>query len=104
MKAPFSDYSSTKVRPVILISNNGYNKNSPDFIAVHITTNIDHKYAMSITNDDFVNGRLMDESAVRFDTVTRYEGKLLMKRIGKIKPEFYSKIYEKVIGLISLKK
>jgi mRNA interferase MazF len=103
IRAPYSDYSSSKVRPVIIISNNNYNKNSNDFIAVHITTNIDHQYAMKISNDDFTNGSLMDESIVRFDTITRYEGTLMIKRIGKIKPEYFSKIYEKIIKLISAK-
>ena len=37
IQAPFSDYSATKVRPVIVISNNPYNRNTPDFLAVHIT-------------------------------------------------------------------
>jgi mRNA-degrading endonuclease toxin of MazEF toxin-antitoxin module len=101
MKAPYSDYSSTKVRPVIIISNKHYNKNSDDFLAVHITTNKGHAYAMGIADNDFVNGGLLDESVVRFDTLTRYEVKLLVKRIGKISSKFYEKLYSKITGLIS---
>ena len=101
IQAPFSDYSSKKVRPAIIVSNNQYNKNSQDFVAVHITSIKEHPYAMDITNNDFVNGKLTDESIVRFDTITRYEEKLLIKRIGKINTGFYNKIYEKIIKLIS---
>lgn len=102
IQAPFSDYSSTKVRPVIIISNNPYNRKTPDFLAIHITTRKEHPYAMDISADDFVSGGLSDESIVRFDTVTRYEEKLLLKKIGKVKPEFYKKVHEKIAGLTRL--
>ena len=101
-QAPFSDYSSTKIRPVIIISNNPYNKKTLDFLAVHITTRKDHPYAMNISANDFVSGGLDDESIVRFDTVTRYEEKLLLRKIGKVKPEFYKRINGKIIELIRL--
>jgi len=100
IQAPFSDYSSTKVRPVVIISNNPYNRKTSDFLAVHITTRKEHPYAMNISSSDFVSGGLNDESIVRFDTVTRYEEKLLLRKIGKIKPEFYTKINEKIVELI----
>ncbi|MDG7043262.1 MAG: type II toxin-antitoxin system PemK/MazF family toxin, partial [Nitrososphaerota archaeon] len=34
---PFSDLKSSKVRPAIVMSNDGYNRSSEDFIAVPIT-------------------------------------------------------------------
>jgi mRNA-degrading endonuclease toxin of MazEF toxin-antitoxin module len=100
IQAPFSDYSTAKVRPVIIISNNPYNRKTVDFLAVHITTRKEHPYAIDLSRADFVSGGLEDESAVRFDTVTRYEEKLLLKKIGKIKPEFYRKVQEKILELI----
>ena len=100
IQAPFSDYSAMKVRPIIVISTNSYNKKTSDFLAIHITTRRGNPYGMTISAGDFVSGGLDDESIVRFDTVTRYEEKLLLRKIGKIKPEFYKKIYEKIVELI----
>lgn len=100
MNAPYSDYSEEKVRPVIIISNNDYNNQLVDFLGMHITTRKEHPYAIKIFDSDFVTGGLNRESIVRFDTVTRYEERLLVKKIGKIKKEFYQKIYEKVVELI----
>jgi len=37
---PFSDQSGRKVRPVIVISNNNFNKHSEDLIVVGVTSNI----------------------------------------------------------------
>ena len=104
MHAPFSNYSETKVRPVVIISHNSYNRNTEDFIAVHITTRKEHPYMISLSQNDFVNGKLQDESVVRFDTVTRYNENLLLQKIGKVKPEFYLKTYQKIIELIQSNK
>ena len=37
---PFSDQSGRKVRPVIVISNNEFNKYSEDVIVIGVTSNI----------------------------------------------------------------
>ncbi len=100
MQTPYSNYSENKVRPVIIISNDNYNKQMLDFIAVLVTIRKEHPYAIKISNDDFLSGGLPEDSIVRFDTISRYEENLLIRKIGKIKPEFYKKIYEKVLELI----
>lgn len=100
MRAPYSDYSNDKPRPVIIVSSNRYNDELLDFIGIHITTRLEHPYAIPISNNDFSVGMLNDKSVVRFDTITRYEERLLIKKIGKIKQGFYQKIYEKIIELI----
>jgi len=99
IRAPFSDYSTAKVRPVIIISNNPYNRKTADFLAVHITTRKEHPCAIGLSGTDFVSGGLEDESTVRFDTITRYEEKLLLKKIGKVKSEFYKTVHEKIVEL-----
>lgn len=100
MQAPYSDYSEGKIRPIIIISNNAYNQELFDFLGVHITTRKEHPYAIKISDTDFSVGGLNRESIVRFDTVTRYEERLLVKKIGRIKREFYQKIYDKILWLI----
>ena len=37
---PFSDLRASKVRPVIVVSNDGYNREFEDMIAVPLTTNL----------------------------------------------------------------
>ncbi len=100
MRAPYSDYSQEKIRPIVIVSNNEYNNEFFDFLGVHITTRKGHSQSIELSNRDFASGTLYEESAVRFDTVTRYEEKLLVKKIGRIKPEFYKRVYEKIAELI----
>lgn len=39
---PFTDLSSSKRRPVLVISNNEYNSRTDDIIVTAITSSIDH--------------------------------------------------------------
>ena len=49
---PFTDLSSNKKRPVLVLSSNQYNKSADDLIIAAITSNIDEKsYAIKITDD-----------------------------------------------------
>ncbi len=81
MRTPFSNYAEAKIRPIIIVSNNEYNKKLEDFLGVHITTRKGHFYSVPVLDADFTAGSLNRESFVRFDTVTRYEEKLLVKKI-----------------------
>ncbi|MDG7047163.1 MAG: type II toxin-antitoxin system PemK/MazF family toxin, partial [Nitrososphaerota archaeon] len=48
---PFFDLKGSRVRPAIVMSNDGYNRSSEDFIAVPITSNLKFRdYAVLITN------------------------------------------------------
>jgi len=40
---PFTDLSSTKKRPVLILSSDDYNQNTNDLIVAAITSNIDEK-------------------------------------------------------------
>ncbi len=49
---PFTNLSSSKRRPVIIISENEYNHSNPDVIVVAITSNLKqrNKYGIDITD------------------------------------------------------
>jgi mRNA interferase MazF len=50
---PFSDLRAKKVRPAIVISNDGYNRRSEDILVVPTTSNLRIKeYALLITTHD----------------------------------------------------
>lgn len=60
---PFSDLKSKKKRPVIVISNNLYNKKTEDIVVVAVTSNIEKKdYSLLITQNDMETGNLPEVS------------------------------------------
>ena len=55
---PFTDLSSTRRRPVIVISNDDYNHKTDDVVVVAMTSNpIQKDYVLTITNDDLEIGQ-----------------------------------------------
>ena len=65
---PFSDLAGTKVRPALVISNNGYNKNSLDAVVVSLTSNLSPSlYKVLVSHQDLDRGWLPVKSSVRVD-------------------------------------
>ena len=67
---PFTDLSSQKRRPVIVISNNSYNLKSNDMVVVAMTSNpkvVD--YSFPLTSSDLEKGALNRPGKVRVDKV-----------------------------------
>ena len=93
----FSDSAESKVRPAIVLSDEKYNKNGY-VLAASITTSSD-EFCIPISGSD-ANCQLDKNSNARFDGVNKLPSKQIIKKIGKITPEFYSKLVDKIIGLI----
>ena len=98
---PFSDQSGKKVRPVIVISNNDFNKFSEDILAVGVTTNISKdKYTISLTNNDLEIGTLITACCIKAENLLKIDKELIIKKIGKIKSEKFNLIIDKIIEII----
>jgi mRNA interferase MazF len=82
---PFTDLSSQKRRPVIVISNNAYNQRAPDLIVVAMTSNpILNAYSFTITSADLTQGKLNRPGTVRVDKIYTLEQTLIVKTFGRV--------------------
>lgn len=67
---PFTDLSSQKKRPVIVLSNDKYNEGNEDIVVSAVTSNITERdYSIIIGNDDMEEGSLKVESCIRADKI-----------------------------------
>ncbi len=99
---PFSDLKTSKVRPVVVISNDTYNRSSEDMIVVPMTTNLKLKeYTILITQKDLEDGKLIKNSKIKVDRIFSISQKLIRLEIGKINESIYEKIKETIHQLIS---
>lgn len=99
---PFSDQSGRKVRPVIVISNNEFNKYSDDIIVIGVTSNIlKDKYTLNLTNDNLDEGRLFTNCSIKIENLLKLNKELVIKKIGKINNETLKSIIEKVYTIIT---
>lgn len=98
---PFSDLTSSKKRPVLVLSNNYYNTKTEDIIVAAITSNIASKgYSIVISNKNLQEGILHVTSCVRVDKTYTLSQSIVIKKFGTVKPEIVNTIKEMLNQLI----
>ncbi|HHW36473.1 MAG TPA: type II toxin-antitoxin system PemK/MazF family toxin [Bacillales bacterium] len=79
---PYSDLTNRKQRPVLVISNDNYNKMTEDIVVVAITSQLkDLDYSVVIESKDLNEGELKVTSAVRADKVYTLSKDIVRKKI-----------------------
>lgn len=98
---PFSDLSSIKQRPVLILSKDSDNKTSDDIITCGITSNLkDTKYSILIDNNDLEKGEIPAKSRIKIDKLFTLDKNIVKKKVAKlnkatllrVKGEFYKLI------------
>ncbi len=80
---PFTDLSSQKRRPVIVISNDSYNHVTTDIVVVAMTSNPSPaSYSFPITSSDLDKGALNRPGKVRVDRVYTFRNLLWSRPLG----------------------
>jgi len=93
--------TSSKKRPVLVLSNNDYNIKTEDIIVAAVTSNITSKdYNILISNKDMQEGNLHVSSCVRVDKIYTLSQSIVIKKFGTVKPEVINNIKEKLSRLI----
>jgi mRNA interferase MazF len=98
---PFTDLSSQKRRPVIIVSNDRYNRSSRDMLVVAMTSNLSTiPHSFIIDNPDLIAGTLNRPSLVRCDKIYTLEQTLIVKQFGQVRPEILSQIQQVIQQLL----
>lgn len=103
---PFTDLSSNKKRPVIIISNDNYNKNNLDTVVVALTSNLmfKNKYSIEIDNHNLEKGKLPQKSQIRCDKIYTLSKNIVVKKFNKVNKQTYELIKQKLSVLIDDKR
>ncbi|MFD1737782.1 type II toxin-antitoxin system PemK/MazF family toxin [Bacillus salitolerans] len=98
---PFSDLTNRKQRPVLIISNDDYNKITEDIVVVAITSQLrDLDYSVVIEEANLDEGTLKTTSAVRADKVYTLSKNIVRKKFGKVNTEVLKDVQAKLNALI----
>jgi mRNA interferase MazF len=90
---PFTDLSSHKRRPVIVISNNAYNASAPDMLVIAMTSNPTlTAYSFTIRSTDLIRGSLNRSGTVRVDKLYTLEQTLIIKTFGQVNARTLNRI------------
>jgi mRNA-degrading endonuclease toxin of MazEF toxin-antitoxin module len=99
---PFTDLTSHRRRPVVVVSNDAYQISTADFVAVAMTsTQKDEPYSFEITSADLVEGSLNRPGRVRADKIYTLAQSLVVARFGRVSPPVLNRIRQELTRLIS---
>lgn len=98
---PYSDLSSTKRRPVLIVSNDSYNNNFDDVLVCVITSNLrKDDYSVTLSNDDLEIGILPESSVVKSHKLFTIHKDKIIKIFSLVKNEFFVQVNEKIKHLV----
>jgi len=84
---PFTDLSSSKLRPALLVTNPD---RDGDFIAAAVTSKAGHEASLPLNSSDLSTGALAVASHIRADKLFTFQLRIVRKRIGSVKPAVVS--------------
>lgn len=94
---PFTDLSSQKRRPVIVISNDNYNRQSADVVVVAMTSNpAPSPFSFQLTSRDLVEGALNRPGTVRVDKIYTLAQAIIVKKFGRVSPQILERVRQKI--------
>ena len=98
---PFTDLTSRKKRPVLVLSKDNYNKVNEDIIVSAITSRVeDRNYSIIIENKDFEEGNLKIKSMIRVDKIYTLSQQIVIKKFGHLNINCFNKVKNEVNKLI----
>jgi len=104
VKIPFSDFSETKLRPALIVSNNDYNSKSDDRVVCAITSNIQKaEYSVQLSQKDLVSGNLPIESRIKADKIMQINKKLILRAFAKINEKKFDETITEIKKLLAKK-
>ena len=94
---PFSDLTRAKRRPALVIAE----LEGDDLILCQITSHrIRDRYAVSIEENDFETGTLMQKSNVRPNRIFTADRHIVLYRIGHHRPDKISEVIERIVDIL----
>jgi mRNA interferase MazF len=101
---PFTDLSSQKRRPVIVLSNNAYNQKTTDLVVVAMTSNpVEADYSFTITSSDLEKGKLNHPGKVRVDKIYTISKSIIVKTFGRVNAKVLERIRNELQALTAKK-
>ena len=95
---PFTDASTAKQRPVLIVSSDEINQSaSGDFIGLAITTKLYRgKYSVAITAKNCQDGKLPFDSEIQCDKIATIQKDIVIKKFCKLKTDTYQVVINKI--------
>ena len=98
---PFSDLSTIKQRPVLILSKNEYNNQTGDIITCGITSNIkDAQCSILLESNNLKEGVIPSISRIKVDKLFTIDKNLVKKKLAMIDLSTFEKVKQEFSKLI----
>ena len=97
---PFTDLSSAKVRPALVLSHG--NDHKPDVIVCFISSNLEGKNPSAVRIEPKTSNGLKVPSVVRFDKIATLDKRIVLGAIGSLSPEWLKKHQKEFLSVFGL--
>jgi mRNA interferase MazF len=98
---PFTDLRSSKVRPVIILSNNQYNTKAEDVLVVGVTSVLKNEpYSIGLDDNYLEQGKLPLPSRIKCDKIYSLSKKIITRKVGRVKNEKLNEIRKEISRLL----
>ncbi len=99
---PFSDLSTYKRRPVLIISNNDYNAKHSDVVVLAITSKLyQDEYSVEIDDNSLDFGILPEKSVIKIAKIFSISKNSILKKFSILSVDTFKEVEIKLIQLFS---
>ena len=105
VRLSYSNLKESKVRPAVVVSNDSYNKGSPDIVVCAGTSKLqEDTYGIPIENKDLIDGNLPIMSRVRADKIMQIDKSLVIRPFARLAHKSFDKVANKIMLLVKREK
>ena len=99
---PFSDLTRRKLRPVVVLSNDRYNRDGSDVLVAGITSQlITRDYTVPLDTPELEVGMMKRPSVVRADKVFSIDQRIVVSQFGRVGTGAFDRILNQLSTLIA---
>ncbi|MFZ5801096.1 MAG: type II toxin-antitoxin system PemK/MazF family toxin [Candidatus Omnitrophota bacterium] len=106
VRFPFTDLTSLKVRPTVVISPDSYNKQHQDLLLMFITTNVStsgpEDFLLTNKHPEFALTGLKVNSLFKISKISILSKRLAVRKLGNIGPQISSEINSRLQSFLQL--
>ena len=98
---PFSDLTSVRQRPVLVLSKKDYNEKCEDIVTCGITSNLkDTMCSILIDDSNLIEGKLPAKSRIKFDKLFTLDKSIVIKKVARLDKVSFEKVRRGIFSLI----
>ncbi len=101
VKLPFTSLEESKIRPAVIVSNNGYNRKVQDIVVCAVTSKTEEApYSIPITQENLSEGRLPVKSRIKADKIMQVEKSLIIRSFARLDNKTFASLTDDIMRLV----